>query len=49
MEDKPLSPKWFTKSLAVLAVTGLTIPLIASIVGSIQNELRRVPAIERKD
>jgi len=48
MDDKPLSPKWFTQSIAVLAISGLIIPLVAGVIGSIQNEIRRAPAIERK-
>jgi len=48
MDDKPLSPKWFTQGMAVLAISGLTIPLVAGVIGSIQNEIKRAPAIERK-
>ena len=41
MEDKPLSPKWFTKGMALIAVVGLTIPLVAGIAGSLKEEMRR--------
>ena len=33
---------------ALLAVTGMTIPLVAGVAGFIKDELRRPPAIERK-
>jgi hypothetical protein len=47
MEDKPLSPKWFIKAMAFLAVAGMTIPLVAGVLGFIKNELRRPASIER--
>lgn len=49
MEDKPLSPKWFIQAMALLAVAGMTIPLVAGVAGFIKDELRRPAAIERAD
>ena len=47
MEDKPLSPKWFIQAMALLAVAGMTIPLVAGGAGFLKDELRRPAAIER--
>ena len=47
MEGKPLSPKWFIQAMALLAVAGMTIPLVAGVAGFIKEELRRPTAIER--
>ena len=47
MEDKPLSPKWFIQAMALMAVAGMTIPLIAGVAGFIKDELRKPTAIER--
>ena len=47
MEDKPLSPKWFIQAMALLAVAGMTIPLIAGVAGFIKDELRKPAAIDR--
>ena len=47
MEDKPLSPKWFIQAMALLAITGMTIPLLAGVSGFIKDELRRPTSIER--
>ena len=47
MEDKPLSPKWFIQVMALLAVAGMTIPLVAGVAGLIKDELRRPPNVER--
>ena len=47
MEDKPLSPKWFIQGMALLAVAGMTIPLIAGVAGFIKDEMRRPAAVER--
>ena len=47
MEDKPLSPKWFIQTMALLAVAGMTIPLVAGVAGFLKDELRRPAAIER--
>ena len=47
MEDKPLSPKWFIQAMALLAVAGMTIPLVAGVAGFIKDELRRPASIER--
>ena len=44
MEDKPLSPKWFIQAMAILAIAGMTLPLVA---GFIKNEIMRPAAIER--
>ena len=47
MEDKPLSPKWFIQAMALLAVAGMTLPLVAGVAGFIKNEIMRSAAIER--
>ena len=47
MKDKPLSPKWFIQTMALLAVAGITIPLVAGVAGFIKDELRRPTAVER--
>ena len=47
MEGKPLSPKWFIQAMALLAVAGMTIPLVAGVSGFIKDELRRTTSIER--
>ena len=47
MEDKPLSPKWFIQAMALLAVAGMTIPLVAGVAGFIKDELRRPAGVER--
>ena len=47
MEDKPLSPKWLIQAMALLAVAGMTIPLVAGVAGFLKDELRRPAAIER--
>ena len=47
MKDKPLSPKWFIQAMALLAVAGMTIPLVAGVSGFIKDELRRPAAIDK--
>ncbi len=47
MKDKPLSPKWFIQAMALLAVAGMTIPLVAGVVGFLKDELRRPTAVDR--
>ena len=47
MEDKPLSPKWFIQAMAILAIAGMTLPLVAGVAGFIKNEIIRPAAIER--
>ena len=47
MNDKPLSPKWFIQAMALLAVAGMTIPLVAGVVGFLKDELRRPTAVDR--
>ena len=47
MEDKPLSPKWFIQAMALLAVAGMTIPLVVGVAGFIKDELRRPADVER--
>jgi len=47
MKDKPLSPKWFIQAMALLAVAGMTIPLVAGVSGFIKDELRRPTAVGR--
>tara|TARA_B100000674_G_C37277004_1_gene661519 strand:+ start:116 stop:271 length:156 start_codon:yes stop_codon:yes gene_type:complete len=46
MEDKPLSPKWFIKAMAFLAVAGMTIPLAAGVAGFLKDELIKPAAID---
>ena len=46
MEDKPLSPKWFIQAMALLAVAGMTIPLVAGVAGFIKDELGRPAAVD---
>ena len=46
MKDKPLSPKWFIQAMALLAVAGMTIPLVAGVAGFIKDELRRPAAVD---
>ena len=48
MEDKPLLPKWFIQAMAILAIAGMTLPLVAGLAGFIKNEIMRPAAIERK-
>ena len=47
MEDKSLSPKWFIQAMAILAIAGMTLPLVAGVAGFIKNEIMRPAAIER--
>ena len=47
MEDKPLSPKWFIRAMALLAVAGMTIPLVAGVAGFVKDELRIPSTVER--
>ena len=47
MEDKPLSPKWFIQGMALLAVAGMTIPLVAGVAGFMKYEIMRSGQIER--
>ena len=47
MEGKPLSPKWFIQAMVVLAIAGMTLPLVAGVAGFIKNEIMRPAAIER--
>ena len=47
MEEKPLSPKWFFQAMALLAVAGMTIPLVAGVAGFIKDELRRPSTVEQ--
>ena len=42
----PLSPKWFIQAMALLAVAGMTIPLVAGVAGFIKDELRRPSNVE---
>ena len=46
MEDKPLSPKWFIQAMALLAVAGMMIPLVAGVAGFVKDELRRPAAVD---
>ena len=47
MEDKQLSPKWFVQAMALLAVAGMTIPLVAGVAGFIKEEIMRSSSVER--
>jgi len=47
MKDKPLSPKWFIQAMALLAVAGMTIPLVAGVAVFIKDEIMRSPSVER--
>ena len=49
MEDKPLSPKWFIQAMALLAVAGMTIPLVAGVAGFIKDEIMRSVQVERTE
>ena len=49
MKDKPLSPKWFIQAMALLAVAGMTIPLVAGIAGFIKDEIMRPIQVERTE
>ena len=44
MEDKPLSPKWFIQAMALQAIAGITIPLVAGVAGFIKDEIMRPTA-----
>ena len=46
MEDKPLSPKWFIQAMALLAVAGMTIPLMAGVAGFLKDELSKPAAVD---
>ena len=46
VKDKSLSPKWFIQAMALLAVAGMTIPLVAGVAGFIKEELRRPAAVD---
>ena len=37
MEDKQLSPQWFIQAMALLAVAGMTIPLVAGVAGFLKD------------
>ena len=45
--DKPLSPKWFIQAMALLAVAGMTIPLVAGVAGFLKDELMSPASLER--
>ena len=47
MEDQPLSPKWFIQAMAILAIAGMTPPLVAGLAEFIKNEIMRPADIER--
>ena len=47
MEDKAVSAKWFIQAMAVLAIAGMNLPLVAGVAGFIKNEIVRPGAIER--
>jgi len=46
MEEKPLLPKWFIQALALLAVTGMTIPLVAGVAGFLKDEIIRLSSVK---
>ena len=47
MEEKPLSPKWFIQAMALLAVAGMMIPLVAGVAGFLKDEIMRPSSVER--
>tara|TARA_Y100000022_G_scaffold93578_1_gene80789 strand:+ start:1164 stop:1313 length:150 start_codon:yes stop_codon:yes gene_type:complete len=47
MKDKPLSPKWFIQAMALLAVAGMTIPLVAGVAGFLKDEIMRPSPVEK--
>ena len=47
MEDKPLSPKWFIQAMALLAVAGMTIPLVAGVAGFLKDEIMKASPVEK--
>ena len=47
MEEKSLSPKWFIQAMALLAIAGMTIPLVAGVAGFLKDELRKPAAVDR--
>ena len=47
VKDKPLSPKWFIQAMALLAVAGMTISLVAGVAEFVKDELRRPSTVER--
>ena len=49
MEDKLLSPKWFIQAMALLAVAGMTIPLVAGVAGFVKDELTRPSTVKSPD
>ena len=49
MEDKPLSPKWFIQTMALLAVAGMTIPLVAGVAGFMKDEMMKPVQAERTE
>ena len=48
MEDKPLSPKWFIQAMALLAVAGMTIPLVAGVAGFLKDEIMNPSSLEKE-
>lgn len=47
MEDKPLLSKWFIQAMTLMAVAGMTIPLVVGIAGFLKDEMSRPAAVER--
>ena len=47
VKDKPLSPKWFIQAMALLAVAGMTIPLVAGVAGFLKDEIMKASPVEK--
>ena len=48
MEDRPLSPRWFVQGMALIAIIGFTIPMVAGVAGYLKQELSQPSRVERK-
>ena len=48
MEDKPLSPRWFVQGMALIAIVGFTIPMIAGVAGYLKQELSQPSRNEKQ-
>ena len=48
MEDKQLSPKWFIQAMALIAVAGMTVPLVAGVAGSLKDEIMNPSSLEKE-
>ena len=48
MEDKPLSPRCFVQGMALIAIVGFTIPMIAGVAGYLKQELSQPSRNEKQ-